>query len=173
MNKVLIVFYSYSGTCRRVSSMLSASYGWPTTEIIDVQPHRSVWRCMVDSLLRRRPEIRCTGPSPDEFEAVVLVTPVWAYRLAGPMRSFVAQHGSQLPAAAVVSAMASNGAFNAEAEVATLTGQQPFMTLPILARHVEDGTCAEQLQAFADAIQAIDVPGMSQTRSGFEPRAAA
>lgn len=46
-------------------------------------------RRVLDSLLRRRPGIRYQGPDPADFRAVVLVSPIWMYRLAGPMRSFV------------------------------------------------------------------------------------
>src|SRR5665647_2974058 len=74
-------------------------------------------RCVADSLLRRRPLIRYDGPGPGKFEAVVLVSPIWIYRLAGPMRSFVADRVADLKRVAVVSVMGAQGASNAVAAV--------------------------------------------------------
>jgi hypothetical protein len=70
-----------------------------------------------DSLFRRCPEIRYDGPLPRNFDAVVLVSPIWALRLAGPMRSFAARRRDHLPDVAVISVMGGRGAPNAVAEI--------------------------------------------------------
>ena len=97
---------------------LTVRAGTPLGEIADARP-RGTWRCVLDSLLRRRPEIHYRGPDPGDFRTVVLVSPIWMYRLAGPMRTFVQREKDAIRRVAVISTMNSGGASNALAEIAT------------------------------------------------------
>ena len=156
MPKILVIAYSHTGTCGRVAQLLCEQQQWPLAEVTDLRPRAGVlgtWRCVADSLLRRRPAICYAGPDPSRFDALVLVAPIWMSRLAGPMRSFVASRRSALPPLAVVSVMGRVGAYNAVAEVARLTGRQPLLGTAVAARSVEDGSCAEVLQAFGDGLR--------------------
>ena len=89
MDGILVVFYSYTGTSRRLVQLLCSQLGWPSGEIVEERTRSGAsgtLRCMADSLLRRQPRIRYQGPDPRDFGTVVLVSPIWAYRLASPMR---------------------------------------------------------------------------------------
>jgi hypothetical protein len=129
-------------------------------------------RCMLDSLLRRRPPVRYEGPDPADFRIVVLISPVWMYRLAGPMRSFIAQRRDSLHRVAIISTMGSRGAVNAVAEIASLLGRTPILTAAFTQREVEDGSCAGRLQEFGDAL----VPESTRTQpvrpAAWSPHAA-
>jgi hypothetical protein len=155
MSNVLVVVYSLSGTSRRVAELLCSQQGWRLASITDAQPRRGVWgnvRCVADSLLRRRPQILYDGPPPIGFDAVVLVSPIWAQRLAGPMRSFVAERRVALPDMAVVSVMGGRGAPNAVAEIAQLTGRAPVLATAVTMREVDEGSHGARLQAFGTAV---------------------
>lgn len=152
MGKILVVSYSHTGTSRQLANTLAQLQGWTATEIAEVHPGRGDWRCVLDSLLRRRPAIRYGGPAPEQFDAVVLVAPIWVYRLAGPMRSFVDQYRDRLSTVAVVSVMGGRGAPNAVAEIGHLLGRSPIFSTAFLAREVEDGSCAGRLRAFGEAV---------------------
>jgi flavodoxin len=173
MGKILVVSYSFTGTSRQLANTLARLQGWTAAEIADQRPGRNNWRCVLDSLLRRRPPIRYDGPAPEPFDAVVLVAPIWAYRLAGPMRSFVAQYRDRLPAAVhVVSAMGGSGAPNAVAEIGQLLGRSPIFTTAFLAREVEDGSCAARLHAFGAAVDQAVTRQQVLRPSTLSPRTA-
>lgn len=62
---------------------------WPVGAVLELRPRAGAWgtlRCVLDSLLRRRPSVRYLGPPIEEFDSVILVAPIWLGRLAGPMR---------------------------------------------------------------------------------------
>ena len=153
MNRVLVVCYSYTGTARRAAQLLCSHYGWPLGEVRDAAP-RGTLRCVLDSLLRRRPAIRYEGPDPRDFDTVVLVAPIWMYRLAAPMRTFVAHRRNQLPRVAVIATMNAGGAINAYAEVAHLLGHAPVASAAFLQREIEDGSATTRLLGFGDALDA-------------------
>jgi flavodoxin len=157
MSNILVVVYSYTGTSQRVAELLCSQQGWRMAEIRDARPRRGVLgnlRCLVESLFKLRPAIRYDGPLPRDFDAVVLVSPVWALQLAGPMRSFVATRRDHLPDVAVVSVMGGQGGPNAAAEIAQLVGHAPLLSTAFTLREVEDGSYAARLEAFGTAVKA-------------------
>ena len=88
-NQTLVVFYSHTGTSRRAAQLLASQFGWQTGEVSERHPRvgrAGTFKCVADSLLRRRPAIRYEGPDPQAFGSVVFVAPVWVSRMAGPMR---------------------------------------------------------------------------------------
>ncbi|RZL96223.1 MAG: flavodoxin family protein [Variovorax sp.] len=156
MGQVLVVAYSYTGTARRVAERLCSQQGWRLAEIAEVRPRSGAsgsLRCLLDSLFRRRPAINYDGPLPRNFDTVVLVSPIWGLRLAGPMRSFVARRRDHLPDVAVISVMGGRGAPNAVAEISQLTGRPPILSTAFTMQEVDDGSFAERLQAFGTALR--------------------
>ena len=156
VSKVLVVVYSYTGTSRRVAKLLCSQHDWYLGEVAETRPRKGVLgmlRCLLDSKFRLKPPIRYDGPSPADFDAVVLVSPIWALQLASPMRSFVAMERQHLPDLAVVSVMGGEGAPNAVAEITSLCGHVPILSTALTAREVDDGSHAARLHAFGTAVR--------------------
>lgn len=130
-----------------------------------------VLRCVLDSWLRRHPPIRYEGPDVQGFDTVVLVSPIWARRLAGPMRSFVASEASRIRHYAVVSVMGGSGAAPAAAEIDRLTGRSAVLSVSFNAREVEDGSCSARLPGLVSVIDG-GVPPSSPRPAELSPRAA-
>jgi multimeric flavodoxin WrbA len=103
---------------------------------------------------------------------VVLVSPVWAYGLAGPMRTFIAQYGASLKKYAVACVMGRVGGTNAAAEIERLLGRSPVLGATFTTREVEDGTCAIALQAFGRALQQSTSVAVASAAGTWSPRAA-
>lgn len=175
MSRILVVFHSRTGTCRQLAELLCAQQGWPRGEVVGRCARSGAggsWRCALDTLLRRRPDIVYDGPDPAGYDAVVLVSPVWIYGLAAPMRSFVDQQRDALKRVAVLSVVGSAGASNAVAEVDRLLRRAPLVAAAFTARAVADGSCATRLQAFGKALQQA-IGGDAATAGGtWWPRAA-
>jgi len=160
MDSILVVCYSHTGVSRRAAELLCSHHGWPLGNVQEVHPHRGTWRCVLDSLLRRRPEVRYEGPAPSDFHTIVLVSPIWMYSLAGPMRSFVAREREALRRVAVISTMNAGGASNAVGEIAHLLGHGVIEAAAFTSREIEDGSGTARLIAFGDALQ----PGSTATQ---------
>lgn len=171
MDSILVVCYSYSGTTRRLAQLLCSHHGWPLGEILDERPRAGAagtWRCVLDSLLKRHPLVRYQGPDPEDFHTVVLMSPIWVYRLAGPMRSFIATHRDVLRRVAVISTMGSAGASNAVQEISHVLGRPPILADAYTTRETEDGSGIARLDAFGDRL----MPGSAQRQQVFRPAAA-
>lgn len=176
MDRILVVVYSHTGTSRRLGHLFCSQFGWQLGTVVERHSRAGglgTLRCVLDSLFRRHPLIRYDGPDPAGFEMVVLVSPIWAGRLAGPMRRFVTEQRHRLPQVAVVSVMGSQGAPAAVAEVAKVMGRTPFFATAFTTREVEDGSCANHLQAVGLALQAAGSDGTPPLRPAIlSPKAA-
>lgn len=160
MANVLVVFHSRSGHCRMIAEALGHKRGWSLGEVVYLQGGQSYGRCARDALLRREPEIRYRGPDPSRFEVVLLVSPVWCWRLCPPMRSFVRSMHGKLDNVAVLSCMGGSGAGNAVAEVERLIDSPVVAKIAFRQDQVESGSHTDLLQAFAD-----DVAACASTRA--------
>lgn len=154
MADVLVVFHSRSGHCRTVAEALGRRRGWSLGEVVYLQGTQGYGRCARDALLRREPEIRYKGPSPSGFDAVVLVSPIWCWRLSPPMRSFVRSVQGKAGNVAVVSCMGGSGAANAVAEVERLLQRPVIAKLAFRQDEVDAGRYEAPLQAFGDEVSA-------------------
>jgi len=175
MSRILVVFYSYTGTGRRLARLLGTQQGWPVGEVSELRPRSGkagTWRCVLDSLFRRRPAIRYDGPALRNFDVVVLIAPIWAGQLAGPMRSFVAELRTALSEVAVLSMMGSVGAPAAAAEIAQWTRETPLLAGAFTTREVNGGSCADRLQVFGDAIRALGHSSIASRQTSLSPQAA-
>lgn len=170
MDSILVVFYSATGTTRKAAQLLAGSHGWALGEILDEKPRTGATgylRSVLDSMLGRHPAIRYEGPDPADFHTVVLMSPVWVYRLCGPMRSFIASHRDSLHRVAVASTMGSAGASNALLEISRQLGQHPVLADAFTAREISDGSATQRLLDFADRL----VPPSTSRQPHFVPAA--
>lgn len=175
MNKVLVVVYSYTGTSRKVADLLCSQQGWPMAEIVETRPRAGAvgsFRCLLDSVFGRHPSIRYEGPHTKKFDAVVLVSPIWGQRLAGPMRSFVGTQRNHLPDVAVISVMGGRGAPNAVAEISQLIGRAPILDVAFTTHEVDNGSFATRLDAFGTAVRKAEGPQSSVRPADLSPQAA-
>jgi hypothetical protein len=171
MDTILVVCYSYTGTARRLAQLLCSHHGWPMGEVVEERPRAGAagtLRCVIDSLLRRRPAVRYEGPDPGDFHTVVLVSPIWMYQLAAPMRSFVAGRRQELRRVAAVFTMNFGGASNAVAELARALGHSPVLVGAFTSQEVETGNGTARLLAFGDAL----LPPSAQRSASFKAAAA-
>jgi len=153
MPDVLVVFHSRTGHCRDLARLLSEQRGWALAEVAWPGEQPSYARCARQALLRDRPEIRYRGPDPSDFGVVVLMSPIWCWRLCPPMRSFVRSMEGKLGGVAVLSCMGGSGAANAVAEVEHLIHRPVVAKLALRQSEVDAGRYGA-LQAFADEVAA-------------------
>jgi len=68
MSKVLVAFYSYTGTARRLAQRLCAPQGWAMAEVLERRPRSGAHgtrRCVLDSVFRLTlPKRESTGARP-------------------------------------------------------------------------------------------------------------
>jgi len=96
MTKILIVYYSLTGNTQFIAEALRDSV---EADILELKPikeltadkgTRFMWGG-IQSTMKKTPELMDFDINPLEYDLVILGTPVWAWNISPPMRSFLSK----------------------------------------------------------------------------------
>jgi flavodoxin len=130
----LIAYYSMSGHTRELANEIRSAVDADIEEIRE--PHTrhglsGVARALMDAVIRRTPPILSADHDPAQYDLVLLGGPVWAGRMAAPVRSYAKRYASQAPHVAFFCTEGSRGADSAFADLERLCMHPPRATLTI------------------------------------------
>ncbi len=97
--KLLIVYFSRSGTTRAVARLLAQKLQCDSEEI---RPRTSYFgwlgyqRALVHSTFRKQPPIELLRVNPGDYDLILVGGPVWGASIPAPIRSFLNLYKSQL-----------------------------------------------------------------------------
>ena len=86
--KTLIVYYSFSSNNELLASHLQQRLGCDLYKIEEMKPRNGI-TIFLDLLFKRTPKIRECSIQLDTYDHFVLIAPVWAGKIAPPMKSFL------------------------------------------------------------------------------------
>ena len=155
-SRILVVFYSRSGTTRRIAEALAEALKCDLEEITEPNP-RTGFLGYIRSLLearRKRPSI--IAPKKHDvssYDLVVIGTPVWAWSLSSPVRAYLMATASQLPEVAFFCTLGAKGSESTFAQMTAIVGKKPRAVCAITQREALSGSHVERLLAFAKALE--------------------
>lgn len=154
-SKTLVVFYSQSGTTRRIAEALSRALKCDLEEITEPK-QRTGFLGYIRSLLearRGRPAI--IAPKKHDvssYDLVVIGTPVWAWSLSSPVRAYLMATASQLPEVAFFCTLGASGSERTFAQMSAIVGKKPRAVCAITQRETLSGSYFDRLSTFAKAL---------------------
>jgi flavodoxin len=86
--RTLIVYYSFTGNNETLAGMLRQKLGCDSLKIRE-QKKRNVLTIMLDVLFSRNPKIEPYDLSIREYDQLILVSPIWAGKVASPLNTFL------------------------------------------------------------------------------------
>lgn len=154
-HKVLVVFYSRSGTTRRAAEAIARLLGGDLEEIYDTRNRQGLLgylRCGFEAMLGRTPRLEGPRREPSAYDLVVIGTPVWVSSVSSPVRTYLAQEKGRFKQVAFF--VTQGGGYNRQVfrQMAELVGKQPVGTFAIRELHVE--RVLEPFLRFLDQLQA-------------------
>lgn len=155
-SKILIVFYSRSGTTRRIAKALSTALECSVEEIVEDRPRNGLLgycRSVVEARRKHTPDILPTKNDPSSFGLVVIGTPVWAWSVSSPVRAYLTANKGRFPDVAFFCTLGGNGGERAFAQMQDVIGKAPRATCAIIAKDV--GTSRSQLAPFTALLQQL------------------
>jgi hypothetical protein len=136
----LVVYYSLAGNTRSVAERAARELNADTAEVRAPRYESGAFRILraaFDSWRGRVPAIEVTGPRPDGYDLVFLMSPVWAGHAATPMRAYLAENRGTLKRAAFLLTCGGSCPPRAFEEMAALAGLQPERTFTVLDREIK------------------------------------
>jgi flavodoxin len=153
--KILIVFYSRSGTTRRVAETIAAELRCDVEEISDRKSRAGffgIMRSVIEAARQRPAPIAPTRLNPSSYDLVVVGTPVWAWSVSSPVRTYLMEHGPNLPQVAFFCTLGNRGSESAFAQMQEVAGKPPHAKAAFKTRDVVTGLLPSQLTEFVQAL---------------------
>ena len=138
----LVVYYSLSGTTRKLAEHAAADLGADLLEIRAPQYRPGFMgflRAGFDSWRGRLPKIEISGGAPDRYDLVLLMAPLWAGHAATPMRAYLALNRGKFKRAAFVLSYGGKCPPRAFAEMAEVSGANPEAALALREKDSKAG----------------------------------
>jgi hypothetical protein len=154
--KILVIFYSRSGTTRRIALALLAALGGSVEEIAEDRGRNGFLgycRSVFEARRKRSATILPAKTDPRSFDLVVIGTPVWAWSVSSPVRAYLTANKDRLPAVAFFCTFGGAGSETAFAQMQDIVGKAPRATCAITARDIAAGGDGAQLADFARALR--------------------
>lgn len=137
--QTLIAYYSMSGHTRKLANEIRNATGAVLEEIGEPRPRHGftgVVRALLDAVARRTPPILAASNNPADYDMLVIGGPVWAGRMAAPVRTYAQRYGSLAPHVAFFCTEGGRGADTAFADLEKLCKKPPDATLVVDAAHL-------------------------------------
>ncbi len=126
MKKILIVYYSRTGTTEKIAKLIRQHLNCDTEELVDLKRREGILGNLsggIDALLQRKTAIRPVSHDPSQYDLVIMGTPVWGGNMAPALRSYITANKDQLPQTAFFCTFGGKGALRTEAKFAELAGE--------------------------------------------------
>jgi flavodoxin len=154
--RILVVYYSRSGTTARIGRELAQALGADIEMIRDTRGRAGFlgWmRSGYEATMKVRPAIQPVEKEPASYDLVVLGTPVWAGTMSSPMRTYIHQNRDEFKSVAFFCTQGDKTEQRTFDDMADLCGATPVATLSLQHDVVAKGDYQDQLEEFVESVR--------------------
>lgn len=128
--KTLAVFFSFSGNNKLLAKEIQTLSGCDIYEIEELKK-RSGISIFFDILFRRNPGIKRMKIHPDEYDHIILSAPIWAGRIANPLKTFLKLEKNYIREYSFITLCGAGGNKHLAEELTKLCGKKPVALMEL------------------------------------------
>lgn len=154
--RILVVYYSRSGTTRKIAESLSEALKCDVEEIVEVTGRAGILgylRSLVEAMQKRPSAIASGQRDPSFYDLIIIGTPVWAWSVSSPVRAYLIANKERLPQVAFFCTLGGAGSERAFGQMQCLVGRTPRAHCSFTAGEVTSGSYGLRLAAFVKALE--------------------
>ncbi len=94
-----VVFYSKSGNTKKIAKIVSEKLGSDLEEIKDLKNRKGFFGFMIsgfEAVTEKPSKIAQIEKNPENYDLVIVCTPVWAGSLSSPVRTYLQNYGKSI-----------------------------------------------------------------------------
>lgn len=146
----LVVYYSRTGQTEMVARAVAEKIGADLEEIREPrQGRRGWWRSLIDVWRGHTPPIVPSTHRPEDYELVVVGSPVWASHMASPIFSWLRNQGGRLRKVAFFVTEGGRGGAKAIESMDALCDAKAAAKLEVTQRDLQSGSFRKKVDEFA------------------------
>ncbi len=154
-SRVLVIYYSRSGTTRKVAESLSALLQCEIEAIVEIRDRPGILgfvRSVIEAARKRPSSIISPKKDPASYDLVIVGTPVWAWSVSSPVRAYLMANRARLPEVAFFCTFRHRGGESAFAEMQNIVGKAPCACCAVVASAVTSGNYGANLAEFVKSL---------------------
>ncbi|MGO9831496.1 MAG: flavodoxin family protein [Myxococcaceae bacterium] len=151
-SRVLVVFFSRTGTTKQVAAELAQALGADVAELSEARSRSGLLgylRSGFEAFRHRTTTLRDFHEETLRYGLAVVGTPVWVGSVCSPVRTFLRHHAGKLPPVAFFATMGGRGSETAFLQMTDEAKRSPIASLAVAEADVRSGKHTERLRVFA------------------------
>lgn len=147
----LIVVYSRTGITKKLAEAINQSTGWEIAEIFDTTDRSGALGYLKsgrDAMAKKPAKIKPLNQNLAEYDLVIVGTPIWAWTVSTPVRTFLEQYRQDCRRLAFFCTMGGSGDQGAFTEMAAVSQILPEATLALTTKQVVNQDFSGPLKEF-------------------------
>lgn len=154
--KALIVFYSRTGTTKKVAQAIHASLKCDIEEIVDKKSRIGVMGYLKggrDALRKKPTKIGAPFKNPSKYDLIIIGTPVWAHNMTPAIRTYISHNKDDFQKIAFFCTMGGSGAASTFKEMMKLCEKKPLAILYLSTKEVLSTDYTSKIKEFLNNIK--------------------
>lgn len=159
MKKIIILYYSRTGTTKKVAARLAALLGADLEEVLDTKNRAGMLGYLSagkDAARKNLTKLEPLKAHLAEYDLAIVGTPVWSWTVSTPIWTLLNEQKNNLPTVAWFCTRGGAGSDNVFTEMSALTGKQPLATLSLLTKAVVQNDFEQGVAEFIEQLNLID-----------------
>ena len=161
-DRVLVAYYSRTGTTRTVARAMAERLGCDLEEIEDNVPRKGILgylRAGRDAMSGKETSISPAKHDPGDYDLVIVGTPVWGWSLCPAARTYLARYGDKIRKAAFFTVSEGTEPKKIVSQMEVVWGNKATAVVGFLRKEVVSGGFVGKLDQFLSRL------GLPETRS--------
>lgn len=153
--KILVVYYSRTGTTKTISKIIGEKLSCSTEEIYDVKNRQGVMGFLKggrEGLKKNMTVIKPIKKDPSMFNLVIIGTPVWASHLSPAIRTYLNENRLKFKNIAFFYTQKGSSSNKVFDDMIELIGKSPIATLKIDGKDFKDKDYINKIDDFTNEI---------------------
>lgn len=155
--KILVAYYSRTGITKKLANFLAEKLGAEIEEIKDTVNRAGAVGYMLagrDAMQRKLTKLEPLKLNPADFDLVIIGTPIWAWNMSAPIRTYITENKDKFKKVAFFCTMSSDGDIKTFKEMGEIINKQPAATLALTTKEVVDNSL-EKAEKFLREIRGL------------------
>lgn len=154
--KILLVYYSRTGITKKVAEEILKSLNCDIEEVVDTKNRAGAIGYIMagkDATLKSLTQIKETTKNPGDYDMVIIGTPIWAFTMSTPIRTYIEQNKDKFKKVAFFCTQGSSGSDGGFKDMETICGQKPINILELKTKEVAKNEFNEKINSFINEIK--------------------
>lgn len=151
MKKILVAYYSRTGYTSAVAREIARACNADLESIRDIRGHGTgvgYMRSVFEAAFHTSTTNRRIKNGPEEYELVIIGTPIWCWNISSPIRSYLETQRDHFKRVAFFCTYGGSGQNKVLREMAALAGKPAVATMGVSDNEINQGAHHDKISSF-------------------------